>query len=278
MIREMVHKTINLFRYIKRNDVRYLNTSVLSPSGKFVGKNVLITGGSSGYGFAMAKQFVEEGASVIITGLNKKKLESAAERLNSDNLHILEWDVKDVAIIKDRLNTCNKIVEGGIDIFINNAGVTVFHNKFKNEDWDNIIDTNAKGLYFSSKEEAEYLKARGKGGKIINLTSNANIITSFHPYYISKWCALCETLALSEELKEENILVNSIAPGVAVTDINMGLKASYSRSHNAYYPDQRNLRLTMVEEVANLAIFIASDDGSCLIGQNIVIDGGMCLI
>lgn len=126
------------------------------------------------------------------------------------------------------------------------------------------------------QQEASYLLSKNKEGKIINITSVEGIRTDFNPYSASKWGANDLTCGLAKQLACKGIIINAIAPGVALTDINPKLKAE--AGNNEYFSAHRTRRFTMVEEVAELAVFLASNAANNIVGQVIAVDGGWTLI
>lgn len=244
----------------------------------FEGKNVLITGGGSGFGYAIAKKFLSEGAEVLITGRNEDKLKSAVNSLGSNRVHYLIWDLQNIAICSSKFNSALELIGGDFDMFINNAGVwKPFKPLETSEDkWDAVIDTNLKGLYFMMQQEACYLLSKSKKGKIINITSVEGIRTDFNPYSASKWGANDLTRGLAKQVASKGIIINAIAPGVALTNINQELRDA--AKDNDYFPTHRTGRFTKVEEVAELAAFLASNAANNIVGQVIAVDGGWTLI
>lgn len=237
-------------------------------------KIVLVTGGGSGFGFAIAKRFVQCGAKVIITGRNEQKLKSAVLLLGK-NVSYLVWDLCDVSIAREKMNEANAIY-GPINVAINNAGVWT-STKWKdiNEaEWNKILDTNLKGLFFICQAEGEAMANSGTiVSKIINITSIEGVRGGFGPYWASKWGANGITRGMAKEFIKNNIVVNAIAPGMAITDINPNLP----KDGNLNLPYNLNGRFVTVEEIAEAACFLASDASNSIVGQVIVIDGGMAL-
>lgn len=150
----------NMLKYIRRGGVVYYKVANLEPDNRFTGKTVLITGGSSGFGLQMAKDFVQEGAEVIITGRSLDKLIQASGQIGSDKIKIMQWDVSNLDILKEKFHEAVGLF-GKIDIFINNAGrySSVHSLDTTVEDWDNVINTDLRGPFFLAKEEGIYLKS-----------------------------------------------------------------------------------------------------------------------
>lgn len=262
---------------MKTGGVVYTNVSLVSPNNQLKGKTVFISGGTSGIGLGIAKCFLDEGAIVIISGRNEAKLKEVSNRLNSNKLHTIHWDCSDEKIASEKLSLLVSTI-GHIDIFINNAGVydSASWDTVTPEMYDSVIDTNQRGLYFMCQEEGKYFVNNNRKGKIINITSIAGILSGFNPYNVSKWGAACITRGLAKELVMKGVCVNAIAPGNVVTNIHKGVQGK-SVEDNAYTSQHPTGRYTLVEEVASLALLLASDSSNNMTGQVIAIDGGWTL-
>lgn len=240
-------------------------------------KIVLVTGGGSGFGFAIAKRFVECGAKVIITGRNEKKLKSAIASIGvgGGKIAYFVWDLCDVTIAKKKLAEANAIF-GAINVAINNAGVWTPKkwNDIDEAEWNKILDTNLKGLFFICQAEGEAMaNTNATASKIINITSIEGTRGGFGPYFASKWGANGITRGMAKALIKNNVVVNAIAPGMALTDINPNLP----KDGNLSLLYNLNERYVTVEEIAETACFLASDAASSIVGQVIIVDGGMAL-
>ena len=267
----------NLLKYIKTGGVVYTNVLLVSPNNQLKGKAVFISGGTSGIGLGIAKCFLNEGAIVIISGRNEAKLKEVSSRLNSNRLHTINWDCSDEKVASEKLSFLVSTI-GHIDIFINNAGVydSASWDTVTPKLYDSVIDTNQRGLYFMCQEEGKYFVNNNRKGKIINITSIAGILSGFNPYNVSKWGAACITRGLAKELVKKGVCVNAIAPGNVVTNIHKGVQGK-SVDDNAYTSQHPTGRYTLVEEVASLALYLASDSSNNMTGQVIAIDGGWTL-
>ena len=237
-------------------------------------KIVLVTGGGSGFGYAIAKRFVSLGAKVIITGRNEEKLKKATSAIGGSNIKYLVWDICNVSIAKQKMQDANSIF-GQINVAINNAGVWT-PKKWDDIDvteWDKVLDTNLKGLFFICQAEGESMKNNTLVSKIINITSIEGVRGGFGPYWASKWGANGITRGMAKALIKNNVIVNAIAPGMGITDINPNLP----KDGNLSLPSNLNGRYVTVEEIADTACFLASDSANSIVGQVIVVDGGMAL-
>ncbi|WP_081249153.1 SDR family NAD(P)-dependent oxidoreductase [Aliivibrio fischeri] len=235
------------------------------------GKRILITGGSSGIGFEIAKKFISQGGIVLITGRNKNKLEEASKKINSDRLFYLEWDVSDISIINDNLMKSKDLLGGNIDVLINNAGVLLKQDFFSlSEDvWEKTYSTNSKSVFFLSKELSKFWIKRKIQGKIINISSTSGYCGSIIPYGMTKWDIIGFTEGLGKKLYPYGIIVNGIAPGRTATEM-----LNRKGNENIYDPMTSAKRYCLPEEVAELAMFLISDAANFIVGQTIVCDGG----
>ena len=259
-----------------RGNVKTVKAAVFTPSKKLEGKPILVTGGSSGYGLSIAKQLARQGAKVVITGRDKEKLDAAIEEIGVEQACALKWDLQEREIAKEKIVEAEKLAGAPLLGFVNNAGITRLKHYFDEKDWDDIMSTNTYSLNEVMHEEYEYLKGKG-GGKIVNITSNACITSIFHPYYISKTEAVKLTETKSNDSLKDNIRINSVAPGVAITNINPTLKAMIGNTGNVFFSGAKNKRYTLVEDVANVVVFMMMPQSDGLNGQNIIVDGGMSL-
>ena len=260
-----------------RQNIVHLDVSYVLPSNRFLNKNVLVTGGSSGIGFAIAKAFLAEGANVILCARNGERLNEAKDKLippKNQKCLMLEIDISDINNIPAKLIEADDKLNG-IDIFVNAAGVSDYDGDkmYTEKMYDYICDINQKGLFYMNKFEGDYLVEHGIRGKIINITSKAGERIGFDPYTLSKWGANSITRGNAKRLAPYHINVNGIAPGQVPTNITKELQ-SHKECSNVYTENHSTKRFTMPEEVAETALFLASGSANNVVGQIIVIDGG----
>ena len=242
------------------------------------GKRVLITGGGSGIGYAIAQKCVRNGADVIICGRNEEKLKTAISKSNSENMHYLVWDISKIEVIEENLEKCRKLLSSDIDILVNNAGVepNEFFPYVTEKEWDRVYQTNSKGTYFLTELISKYWMDHNNKEikKIIMIDSQGGFVGATYPYRMTKWDIRGLTRGLGLKMAQYNVLVNAIAPGVVKTDMQ---KFSIEQGDN-FYTDQAPVsRVSLPEEVAELAIFMMSDACNYMVGQTILIDGGFSL-
>lgn len=262
----------NLFKYIKSGGVVYVNFATISNPRLLENKHIVIIGGSKGLGFTMARKFLEVGAKVTISGRSEERLKKAKENLKSDKVNYIVWDLDRVDNVQSHIEQIHKSF-GIIDFFINNAGVFfASESSFFTQSvysWDKTMNTNLRGLFFVCQKEIAYFLKRG-GGKILNITSIGGVRSGYNAYDISKSSANNLTRGLAKLYASHNIIVNAIAPGEMPTE--MGRPCDIH--DNIYYSKQPNHRLTLTEDVAELAVFLMSDAANNIVGQVICCDGG----
>ena len=239
-------------------------------------KTVLITGGARGIGKAMTEVFAEEGYNVL-TNFNKSE-ESAEELyrcLKDKGLSVEKYraNVTDRAQVKEMIDYClNRF--GKIDILINNAGIAQdkLFTDITDEDWDNMINVNLKSVFICSQEVLRTMVSQ-KSGKIINISSIWGLVgASCEVHYsVSKAGVIGLTKSLAKELGPSNIQVNCVAPGVIETDM---LCDCTDETLNDLRENTPLMRLGRAKDIANCALFLASDHSDFITGQVISPNGG----
>lgn len=242
------------------------------------GKVALITGGSSGIGYAIAEAFLKCGAKVIITGRNQDKLNSALHRLDSQQTNIkgICMDVRDIDSLQDKMEQARiSFSEGKIDILVNSAGVNTRRNfwRIEKDEYDSIMDTNVKGTFFLCQVVARKMVEQKIQGHILNISSSSALRPAWTPYEMSKWAVRGFTSGLADELIQYGITVNAIAPGATATPmLNKAKGDSISR------PFTPGKRYVMPEEVASLAVYMVSGCGDMIIGDTVYMTSGSGVI
>jgi|SRR3989338_2545271 len=243
---------------------------------KLKDKVVLVTGASKGIGRATAILFAKEGARVIVNYFNSeeqaKKVVEEIKKAESEAIAI-RCDVSQESEVKKMIDEIvNKF--GRIDILVNNAGIVFDVPFFKRtvEQWKRTLDVNLIGVFICSRYASEYMKKQ-KYGKIINISST-NGTYSYHPDSIDYSAAKAGVINLTKSMAMElapDINVNSIAPGWVDTSMNKNLPRDYIEKENNKIFLKRFAR---PEEIASVALFLASEDSSFMTGSNLVVDGG----
>ncbi len=254
----------------------YPNVSILAPSSLLKGRTALITGGTSGIGFEIAKAFAKAGCYVVITGRNQNRLDSACQDINFE----LKVQNKVIGIVlnnleintfKEKLQDVVKLVPSHrLDILVNNAGVHGGHFSDVNElQYQEIMDTNLKAPFFLTQIIAHYMIENSIHGNILNVASSSSLRPADSAYCLSKWGIRGFTEGAARSLAPYNIVVNGIAPGPTATPMLINEeKDDYS------WPVGLTGRMVMPEEVANMAVVLCSDMSRMIIGDIIYMTGG----
>lgn len=236
-------------------------------------KVALITGGSGGIGLAIAESFLKSGAKVIIAGTSEKKLQDGLRKLDGGaNASAIAIDVTDVDALPAKTHEAAQLfLENRIDILVNSAGVVNCHDflEMSGEEYDRIMDTNAKGTFFMSQAVAKYMIENHVKGHILNLASSSSLRPAWTPYHMSKWAVRGLTLGMADRLLPYGIVVNAIAPGPVATPM-LG-KHEGDSIYNATCPAGR---YAMPSEIAALATFMVSDMGNMIVGDTFFMTGG----
>lgn len=244
------------------------------------GKKALITGGTQGIGMEIVKKYLHNGADVYIISLDEGADLDTLKALAAEKGRTLELFLGNVADAAQMTETVAQILEksGGIDILVNNAGITKDGLVFgmKPEDWDLVLKVNLSSMFYISKP---ILRAMVKGkikGSIINMASVVGI--QGNPgqanYVSSKAGAIGLTKTLAREFGSRGIRSNAIAPGFIVTPMTDKLNDKQKEAIIAQVPMQE---LGQPEDIANMALFLASDMSRYVTGQVMSVDGGMAM-
>lgn len=235
------------------------------------GKTAMISGGTSGIGFEIARTFLKSGANVIICGRNSEKLSKAVEELcKLGNVSGLEFDIADISSMEERVNTFLADKEPFIDILVNSAGTNSSERfgTITEEMYDRVLDTNLKGTLFLSQIIANYMKDKQIEGNILNIASTGSFRPADTAYRISKWGMRGLTLGMAKNLIKYGIVVNGIAPGPTATSM---LSAS---NNDITWQRNPSGRMATVEEVAELAKHMVSRSGRMIVGEIVSLSGG----
>lgn len=237
---------------------------------------ILIFGGGSGIGKAIAKRFCDAGAKVLITGRTEEKLKSAAEEINSESLYYKAFDI---ANINEHIALFNEASEllGGLNGFVNAAALGSGHLgrgyepwDITEEEWTTMTNINFKAAFFLMRNEVDYMLGKGIKGNILNIASNAACMDIIGSYGASKEAIIKWTRALGKRYGHNGIIINGIAPGATVTP----MIAHYAHSIDQEYKRHAIERFIRPDEIAELAFYLMSDYGEIICGHTVVADGG----
>ncbi|MBO8140281.1 MAG: 3-oxoacyl-[acyl-carrier-protein] reductase [Thermosipho sp. (in: Bacteria)] len=241
------------------------------------GKVCIVTGGARGIGRAMVEKFALEGAKMVYAcDLNEEALKELEKKY--DNVKGYKLDVTDrpaIAKFKEKVMT----EEGKVDVLVNNAGITrdALIQKMSEEDWDIVINVNLKGVFNMTQQFGPEMMKAGKGS-IINISSVVGIYGNIGQtnYAATKGGVIAMTKTWAKEFarKGAQVRVNAIAPGFIKTPMTKDLP---EKVINLVISKTVLQRMGEPEEIANAALFLASDESSFITGQVISVDGGLVL-
>lgn len=251
----------------------------LGPNELLKGRTALITGGTSGIGFAIAEAFIRAGANdVIITGRNLDRINKACLQIKeatshlAGSIHGIEMDISNVSLIEEKWRGALSLSRTkSIDIVVNNAGIlgTTFGNTTE-KDYDMVMSTNLRGTHFLSQHAAHYMKDNHIKGNILNVASSSSLRPAASVYTLSKWGIRGLTMGMARVLTQHGITVNGLAPGPTATPM---LQKEMSEN-SIYHPKSLTGRYATPEEIANLAVVLVSDMGKMIVGDIIYATGG----
>jgi len=241
------------------------------------GKIAIVTGASSGIGRSIALYLAKAGADVTLAARRVERLEELAkeiEKMGQRALSIQTDVTKKEDIQKMITETVKKF--GRVDILVNNAGVLDFKNflEIDDESWNKILNVNLRGYFWTAQEAAKEM-VKKKYGKIINIASIAGLAAfpQITVYNISKAAVIMLTKSMAAELGPFNINVNTIAPGVIETEMTEAMLKD-EKTVSGFLAKIPLGRFGKPEDIASVALFLASDLSSYMTGETVVVDGG----
>lgn len=251
---------------------------------RLAGKSALITGAARGIGRAFAEAYVGEGATVAVADIDLAKAEQTASELG-EAAYAIHMDVTDQASIDAAIAKVEEKT-GGLDILINNAAVFDLAPivEITRESYEKLFRINVAGTLFTMQAAAKSMIRRGKGGKIINMASQAG--RRGEPlvavYCASKAAVISLTQSAGLNLIKHGINVNAIAPGVVESDMWDQVDALFAKYENLPIGEKKRMvgeavpfgRMGKPEDLAGMAVFLASDEANYIVAQTYNVDGG----
>lgn len=242
-------------------------------------KVAIITGSGRGIGEGMVLRFAEEGAKIVVNDVNEADAQNVVGQVKAKGgqaVYVL-GSVSDRATMQKMVDTAVKEF-GTLDIIVNNAGITrdsILH-KMTDDQWNSVIDVNLTGVFYGIQCAARVMREKGYG-KIINISSTSALGNAGQlNYSASKAGVIGMTKTAAKELGAKGVNVNAIAPGMIWTDMMKNMPPETIKQMDAMLPFIVPMnRKGSPLDVANLALFLASDESSFITGQVIFCDGGM---
>jgi len=252
-------------------------------------KNVLITGGSSGIGQAIAVRFAEYGANVAINYLTQpEEGAETEEQVRACVAKVQQEGVRDVLVGGDvsKEDDVARITEeavdqlGGLDILVNNAGIQISRpsEELSSADFDKVLAVNLRGSFMCAREAIRHFLASDQPGSIVNISSVHQLIPKpdYLGYSVSKGGMQNLTRTLALEYAAKGIRVNGVGPGATVTPINRGwIDDPEKRAQVEEHIPMK--RAGDADEMAGVTCFLASEDAAYITGQTLFVDGGLTL-
>jgi len=253
-------------------------------AGRLVGKVALVTGGGTGIGAAIARLFAREGAAVAITGRRAEPLQALAQEIGAT---VLPGDVSDEASVAAIFAELDRRHEGRLDVLVNNAGITGPVSPVADMDmaaWDETMAINIRGVILCTRAAVPRMKRAG-GGAIVNMSSLMGLrgYPMRSAYTASKFAVIGITEAVAHEVGADNIRVNALCPGAVNGELMERVIAARAAKENRppeaiireNYTDKAALRRWVEpEEVAEAALFLASEASASITGDRLKVDAG----
>ena len=239
---------------------------------------VLVSGGSKGIGLSIAKKLLKEGATVIITSRDYTRLQEVSRNIANPRLYIADIDISEARSLDGKITEVENIIGKPISALINNAGVysETFFPNITESDAMKVFNTNATGTLLLSQCMCKRWLAKDfeKPRKIINISSQGGFVGANNAYRMTKWGIRGLTSYMGKRLCKENIIVNGIAPGIVLTDMQPKFLMQGDNLATSITPIGR---IALPTEISELVVFLLSNAANYIVGQTICCDGGYSL-
>ena len=244
------------------------NIMTVAPNELLKGRKIIVTGGSRGLGFAMAKKYVQEGADVLITGRNEETLRKKKKKINCKYLVLNVCDISSFQCFIEKADA----MLGGIDSLVCNAGISLHEKDFFNvteDSFESQIDTNLKSGVFLSQRFLSFVLSQKVEANLLFISSEVGDLADNRPYGWTKAAINSFVKGLASGFAEKGIRVNAISPGITCSDM-----TGFRSTEDIYISTNATKRAYLPEEVAEVATFLLSDCSKCISGQIIVCNNG----
>ncbi len=250
------------------------------------GKFAVVTGGTSGIGAAICRRFAAEGAAVALIGRDNRRGEILVQEIQAagGSASFIVADVRDAESVEAMAGVVSRLT-GHVDILVNNAGIIDFGSviDMSIEAWDNLMNTNVRGVFLTSKFILPMMldAGDGRGGSVINISSNLGSVGSagVPAYCASKGAVSQLTRAMAVEHIQQGVRVNALCPGTTDTPLVRAQSVDRTPEEQAAADARFRMRypagrIAQADEIADAAVYLASDRSAFVVGAELFIDGG----
>lgn len=238
-------------------------------------KKALVTGGSRGIGFAIAKELADNGYKVVITGRDESTLNKAADEIGKSVIPLV-WDAGEIDRSKDMIEKASELL-GGLDAVVNNAGIFAQRSEWNKDEllkttpdeWSSVMNVNTNAIFFTMQAAVNYMLDNNIKGNILNVTSVAGEEPVYGAYGASKIASTGLTRGWGKMFASDGITINGIAPGPVATEMNNWHEGDPMEHDRIPFG-----RFATILEIAKLAKYLLSEDAKMICGETVIFDGG----
>lgn len=275
VIKGLIKKALRKIGLLLVEEKVYVKRYQVAQGESLKDKNVLITGGTSGIGLAIAKRCLAEGANVVVTGRNEDKLNKVLSQDNTGRLKGLIWDVSDISSIGTKLGQVRSLFANEIDILVNNAGISIRERPgtLTEEVWEKILKINLTAPVFVSQEVAKVWVGLKREGIILNISSMAGLEPSLDAYSVAKCGLNSITKGMARIWAQNGIRINALAVGVTIGTELRDIQRTHTPDGDLKCPWIPIGRFAVPDEIAETATYLISDRAAYMTGAIIECDG-----
>lgn len=275
VIKGLIKKALRKIGLLRVEEKVYVKRYQVAQGESLKDKNVLITGGTSGIGLAIAKRCLAEGANVVVTGRNEDKLNKVLSQDNTGRLKGLIWDVSDISSIGTKLGQVRSLFANEIDILVNNAGISIRERPgtLTEEVWEKILKINLTAPVFVSQEVAKVWVGLKREGIILNISSMAGLEPSLDAYSVAKCGLNSITKGMARIWAQNGIRINALAVGVTIGTELRDIQRTHTPDGDLKCPWIPIGRFAVPDEIAETATYLISDRAAYMTGAIIECDG-----